>query len=113
MTDAGTTFEDELEAIGFVDTGDSRRGGRQWTLVFNRYLTFTVHDFGDALVVSWSLALGDYVLTRDMQIGAGETTFQELYPQRDVRIPVSADAVRAEVTRVLGALRFDFADPTL
>ena len=113
MADAGTTFEDELEALGFRAQGGSRRGGRLWQLAYNSYLTFSVHDFDDELVFSWSFSLGEFLLTRGMQIGAAETTFQELYPRLDVKLPVDADAVRAEMQRVLRTLVFDLGDPTL
>lgn len=107
------TFEEGLAGLGFAHQGSTRRGGSQWSLEFNRFLSFTVSDLGDGVVFSWAVALGEYVLERGMQIGAGETSFQELYPQRDVRLPRDTDAVRAEVTRTLGALRLDLADPAL
>ncbi len=107
------TFEDELEAIGFVAGGASRRGGRMWQLDFNRFLTFSLHDYGDDVVLTWTFLFGDFALERGWQVGAGETTFQELYPQRDVRLSVDVAAIRAEITRVLGTLRLDLGDPTL
>jgi hypothetical protein len=107
------TFDDELEQLGFRVQGRSRRGGRMWTLVFNRVLTFTLHDYDDAIVLTWSCDLGSYALERGWQIGASETAGQELYPQHDVRLPLDAEAVRGEVTRVLATLRLDLADPAL
>lgn len=111
--DEAATFDDELEHLGFRAQGSSRRGGRMWTLAFNRLLTFTLHDYEDTVVLTWSFALGEYALERGWQIGASETAGQELYPQRDVRLPVDAEAVRGEVTRVLASLRLDLADPAL
>lgn len=108
-----TQFAADMRALGFVDQGASRRGGRHWTLGFNRFLTFTVHDFGDEVVFTWVFLLGDFFLERGMQVGAGETTFQELYPRHDVRLRVDADAVGTEITRTLRSLRFDFGDPGL
>lgn len=108
------TFEDELEHLGFRFQGRSRRGGLMWSLQFNRFLQFTLHDFGDgAVVVTWSCELGEYLQARQMQIGAGEVASQELYPRADARIPVDVEAVEAEIRRVLTTLRFDLADPTL
>lgn len=107
------TFDDELEQLGFRVQGVSRRGGRMWTLAFNRMLTFTVHDYDEAIVLTWSFALGEYALARGWQIGASDTAAQELYPQHDVRLPLDAHAVRGEVTRVLAALRLDLGDPDL
>jgi hypothetical protein len=111
--DGAPTFDDELEHLGFRVSGSSRRGGRMWMLAFNRFLTFTLHDYDDAIVLTWSFALGDYCLERGWQIGASETSIQELYPQNDVRLPLDAEAVRGEVTRVLSTLRLDLGDPSL
>lgn len=107
------TFDEQLEQLGFRVQGSSRRGGRMWTLVFNRMLTFTLHDYNDTIVLTWSCALGEYALERGWQIGASETSGQDLYPQHDVRLPLDAEAVRGEVTRVLASLRLDLADPDL
>ena len=107
------TFDDELEALGFVVQGHSRRGGRMWVLGFNRFLEFTVHDYDDSLVFTWRFDLGEYVLERGWQIGAADTSFQELYPQRDVRLAVDVAAVESEITRVLSTLRLDLGDPAL
>lgn len=111
--DQPVSFDDQLEQLGFRVQGASRRGGRMWTLAFNRLLTFTLHDYDDTIVLTWSLALGEYVVERGWQIGASETSGQELYPQHDVRLPLDAQAVRGEVTRVLASLRLDLADPDL
>lgn len=108
------TFEDQLEELGFRYQGRSRRGGQMWSLRFNRYVQFMIHDFGDgAVIVTWSCELGEYLHERGMQIGAGEVDSQELYPRADARVPVDIEAVEAEIRRVLTRLRFDLADPTL
>ncbi|HEX2029245.1 MAG TPA: hypothetical protein VHF25_14720, partial [Nitriliruptorales bacterium] len=59
-----TQFAADMRALGFLDQGVSRRGGRQWTLGFNRFLTFTVHDFGDEVMFTWVFLLGDFFLER-------------------------------------------------
>ena len=110
---ATETFDDELEALGFAVTGSSRRGGTRWELTFNSYLTFTLHDFRDHVVFTWSFNLGEYLLVKGWQIGAAETSFQELYPQRDVRLATDISAVEAEIRRVLLSLRLDLGDPSL
>lgn len=107
------TFDEQLEALGFSVAGRSRRGGRMWTLPFNSYLTFTLHDYDDTVVLTWTFLLGDYMVARGWQIGASETSYQELYPQRDVRLPLDIDAVQGEITRVLTTLRLDLGDPSL
>ena len=109
----GPTFEDGLEALGFRVQGSSRRGGRQWALAFNRYLTFVVHDYGDAVVLSWSYALGEFLDSRGWRVGVTDTSTVELYPTGDVRLPVDAEAVGGEITRVLASLRLDLGDPSL
>lgn len=108
-----TTFEDELEELGFREQGQTRRGGRIWQLPFNNYLTFSLHDYHDSVVMSWAFAWGDYVEQRGWVMGSGETSFHELYPQRDVRLEVDIAAVEGEIRRVLGSLRLDLGDPSL
>jgi len=121
-TVAGGTFDDELEALGFRAQGESRRGGRMWTLPFNRYLTFMLHDYsmeaprsrGDQhIVLTWAFELGDYLLARGWQVSTTDTSTTELYPQHDVKLPLDAAALRAEITRVLTTLRLDLGDPGL
>jgi len=107
------TFDDQLEELGFRLQGSSRRGGRQWVLAFNRFLSFTLHDYDDTAVLTWSCLLGDYLEERGWQLSVTDLSTAELYPQRDVRVPLDIDAVRGEVTRVLGQLRLDLADPTI
>lgn len=116
MTGNGATepaFEDELTVLGFRPQGASRRGGVVWSLAFNSYLTFSVHDFRDHVVLTWSFALGEYLHERDWVIGSGEASFHQVYPRHDVRLPARIRAVEAEITRVLGTLRLDLGDPGL
>jgi hypothetical protein len=111
-TDA-TTFDDQLETLGFRVTGASRRGGRMWTLPFNRFLTFVLHDYQDAVVLSWSFSLGDYLAERGWQSSLTDTSAAELYPQHDVKVPLDIEAVGGEITRVLASLRLDLGNPDL
>lgn len=101
------TFDDQLEELGFVIGGESRRGGLMWTLVFNRHLTFTLHDYKDHVVLTWAFQAGEFFQERGWLLGAGETTFQELYPRADVKLATEITAVEAEIRRVLGTLRLD------
>ena len=107
------TFDAQLRALGFRVQGSSRRGGRMWSLVVNRFLTFVLHDYDDTLVLSWSFALGEYLEQRGWRSSVTDTSVVELYPQHDVRVPVDITAVEGEITRVLGSLRLDLADPGL
>lgn len=112
--DAASSFEADLEALGFRLQTTTRRGGRSWSLAFNRYLSFAIHEHdAQAVVLSWSVALGDYLVDRDWRIGVTDTSTAELYPAHDVRLPRDAHAVRGEVTRVLASLRLDLGDPAL
>ena len=109
----GQAFEEGLVELGFRLAGTSRRGGRMWELAFNRYLDFVLHDFHEHVVLTWSLKLGEFMESRGLQLGSGETSYHELYPKHDVKLPIEVDSIRAEITRTLGQLRFDFADPSL
>jgi hypothetical protein len=105
-------FEDELGALGFRLGGASRRGGQMWTLAFNRFLTFTLHDYGEAVVLTWSFAWGEFLVERGWQSSTTDVS-AELYPAGDVRLPRDVQAVGGEVTRVLTTLRLDLGDPEL
>jgi hypothetical protein len=107
------TFDDELEALGFRAGASSRRGGRHWTLAFNRFLTFTLHDYRDAVLLTWAFALGEFVEERGLVVGSGETSFHELFPRNDVKLALDIEAVKGEITRVLSTLRLDLGDPAL
>lgn len=108
-----TTFDDQLETLGFRVTGASKRGGRMWSLPFNRFLTFVLHDYQDAVVLSWSFALGDYLAERGWQSSLTDLSAAELYPQHDVKVPLDIEAVGGEITRVLASLRLDLGNPAL
>lgn len=107
------TFEEQLEELGFAQAGSTRRGGRMWILTVNRFLTFTVHDYDDELLLTWRFALGEYAGERGWLVGSGQADITELYPAYDVRLPVDAVAVRGEVTRVLQGLQLDLGAPDL
>ncbi len=109
----GATFDDNLEALGFRVQGVTRRGGRQWALAFNRILTFTLHDYDDTVVMTWSCELGEHIRERGWQMSVTDLSTAELYPQNDVRLPLDIGAVRGEITRVLASLRIDLGDPEL
>jgi hypothetical protein len=113
MSEAEHPFGRELAAFGFVPADRGRRA-TVYTLVFNRHLTFTVHDDADeSVVLSWAFGLGEHIEERGWRLSVTDTSTAELYPQRDVRVPRVAEAVRGEITRVLGSLRLDLGDPGL
>lgn len=107
------SFEDQLRGLGFRLEGTSRRGGRMWVLPFNAYLTFTLHDYDDRVMLTWAYALGEFCADRGWILGTGETSMHELYPQTDVRLPLDVDAIGGEITRVLSRFRLDLGDPAL
>lgn len=110
---ATPALADQLTELGFTRRGRDRLGAVVWVLSFNRHLEFQLHEDADAVVVTWRFDLGEFLLRRGWQIGAAETSFQELYPQADSRVPATAAAVEAELRRVLGQLRIDLGDPSL
>lgn len=107
-----STLERELTELGFREVGRSR-GRPQWAAGVNRYLQFTLYIEDGTVLLTWRFGLGEFMLDRGWQIGGAESASQELYPQRDVRLPAEAAAVEAEIRRTLGQFRFDLADPDL
>jgi hypothetical protein len=107
-------FGNELSSLGFALMQRDRRGTLQYARRPNRFLTEWVHDDGDHALFTWEFDLGEYVEVAGWQIGAAETSFQILYPQYDVQIPRSLDAVAVEVGRLEQRLStVDLADPAL
>jgi hypothetical protein len=106
-------FATELTELGFVERGRDRHGGQVWVMAFNSHLEFTLHEDGDGIVVTWRFDLGEFLLRQGWQVGAAETSFQELYPQTDARVAANLEAVEAELRRVLLRLRLDLGDPSL
>ena len=105
------TFDDQLEALGFRARSVSRRGGRRWDLPFNRVLTFMLHDYGDHVVLTWTLELGRVLAEREWHASSGEVGEMELFPTYDVRLPLDIEAISTEITRVLLTLRLDLGAP--
>lgn len=107
-------FGEELSSLGFAVAQRDRRGTVQYARPANRFLTEWVHDDGDRALFTWEFDLGEFVASAGWQIGAAETSFQILYPQYDVQIPRSLDAVATEVQRLEQRLaNVDLADPAL
>lgn len=110
---AGATFEDDLEELGFVLQGESRRGGRVWRAGVNRFLELVLHDYHDHVVLTWSFAFGEFAEQRGWVAGTGETSFHAIFPRNDVRLQPDIAAVEAEIRRTLASLRVDLGDPML
>ena len=106
-------FAGQLNELGFRSRGVSRRGGRTWVLPWSRILTFVLHEYPDAVILTWSLAFGEHLVERGWQSSITDPSVAEVYPEHDVRIPAEIEAVEAEIRRVLASLRLDLGDPTL
>jgi hypothetical protein len=114
-----TAYEDDLVALGFRPAGATRRG-QTWSLAYNRFLRFGLHEHPSAregepvrLLLSWSFAWGEFVLERGWQLSVTDESAAELYPAGDVVVPADAEAVRGEVLRVLRTLQLDLGSPDL
>lgn len=80
-------FEEALERFGFYESkGRVSGGARLFTAEPNRYLTYTVQAYEDgSALFSWEFALGEYLLTKGIQVGSDETLNQFAYPRVDAR----------------------------
>ncbi len=77
----------------------------------NRYLTYTVHEYPDGTAIfSWEFALGEYLLTKGIQVGSDETLNQFAYPRDELRGPQDGAWLTSAIERtegLLADLRFD------
>jgi hypothetical protein len=84
-------FAEALERFGFRAAEGRGFGSRDEQLYVaspNRLMTYTVHAYPDGTAIfSWEFALGEYLLTRGIQVGSDETLNQFAYPREDVRGP--------------------------
>jgi hypothetical protein len=82
-------FEEALQRFGFhvrEERGLAGRAARLHVANPNRYLTYMVHAYPDGTAIfSWEFALGEYLLTRGIQVGSDETLNQFAYPREDAR----------------------------
>lgn len=107
-------FVDDLESIGFVFQSEGRGGVRHYALQGNRFLTYYCHVADDESggVFSWEFALGEFCLTRGLQVGANDVLNIFLYSDADVAVPPSVASVVAQIDATetrLNSLRL--ADP--
>lgn len=77
----------------------------------NRYLTYTVHVYRDGnAVFSWEFALGEFLLTKGIQVGSDETLNQFAYPREEIRGPQDGAWLTSAIERteaMLADLRLD------
>jgi hypothetical protein len=84
-------FDEALERFGFhvrEERGFAGREARLHVATPNRFMTYMVHAYPDGTAIfSWEFALGEFLLTREIQVGSDETLNQFAYPREDVRGP--------------------------
>ena len=106
------TFDEVLSGFGF-HTGEGRapRGAKLFTAEPNRYLTYSVHAYEDGTALfTWEFALGEYLLTKGIQVGSDETLNQFAYPREELRGSQDGTWLTSAIERteaILADLRFD------
>jgi hypothetical protein len=100
-------FEADLGALGFRFMQEGRGGVRQYALLVSPYLTYWVHwdVAGAAVLFTWEHAIGEYVNSIDLQVGANEPLNQFLFPKYDARGAQDIAFVVSEMDRVEAILR--------
>jgi hypothetical protein len=87
------SFEDALSGFGFhASQGRAPRGAKLFTAEPNRYLTYSVHAYEDGTALfTWEFALGEYLLTKGIQVGSDETLNQFAFNRDDRVGPQTAE----------------------
>ena len=81
-------FDEALGRFGFQvrDERGFARDVRLYVVAPNRFMTYMVHAYPDGTAIfSWEFALGEFLLTRGIQVGSDETLNQFAYPREDIR----------------------------
>ena len=106
-------FDEALDRFGFQQRQERGFGGsaRLYVAEPNSFLTYTVHAYPDGTAIfSWEFALGEYLLTRGIQVGSDETLNQFAYPREDLRGSQDGTWLTSAIERteaMLADLRFD------
>ncbi len=106
-------FDEALARFGFHLRQERGFGGGAQLHVAepNRYLTYTVHAYPDGTAIfSWEFALGEYLLTKGIQVGSDETLNQFAYPREELRGAQDGTWLTSAIERteaILADLRFD------
>jgi hypothetical protein len=106
-------FDEALERFGFHlrEEGGFGQGARLHVANPNRYLTYTVHAYPDgSAIFSWEFALGEYLLTKGIQVGSDETLNQFAFPREELRGPQDGAWLTSAIERteaLLADLRLD------
>jgi hypothetical protein len=81
-------FDEALERFGFHlrEERGFGKGAQLQVANPNRYLTYMVHASPDgSAIFSWEFALGEYLLTKGIQVGSDETLNQFAFPREELR----------------------------
>ena len=107
-------FGEALERFDFHLSEGRGFGGRDARLYVaspNRYVSYMVHAYPDGTAIfSWEFALGEYLLTKGIQVGSDETLNQFAYPREDVRGPQDGPWLAAAIEQteaLLADVRLD------
>ncbi|MBA3363028.1 MAG: hypothetical protein H0T07_01335 [Actinobacteria bacterium] len=106
-------FDEALARFGFHPREERGFGsGAQLHVAQpNRYLTYTVHVYRDgSAIFSWEFALGEYLVTKGIQVGSDETLNQFAYPREEIRGPQDGTWLTSAIERteaMLADLRLD------
>ena len=109
------SFDEALSGFGFhANQGRAPRGAKLFTAEPNRYLTYSLHAYEDGTALfTWEFALGEYLLTKGIQVGSDETLNQFMFPREDDRGTQDAAWLAEVIERAQAALRsirFDESD---
>jgi hypothetical protein len=106
-------FGEALERFGFRlrEERGFGKGAQRYVAEPTPYLTYTVHAYPDGTAIfSWEFALGEYLLTKGIQVGSDETLNQFAYPREELRGSQDGTWLTSAVERtegLLADLRFD------
>lgn len=105
-------FDEALAKLGFEpETDRAPRGVRVYEAHPNPYLTYSVQAFEDgSALFTFEFAIGEYLLTKGIQIGSDETLNQFAYPRQDIRGPQDAAWLSAAIEQaeaLLADVRLD------
>lgn len=110
-------FTEALDRFGFrprEERGFVGKGARLYVAEPNPFMTYMVHVYPDGTAIfSWEFALGEYLLTKGIQVGSDETLNQFAYPREDLRGPQDGAWLASAVEQaesLLADVRFDRAD---
>ena len=100
-------FGEALERFGFAVREE--RGFRQGSDLYvanpNRFLTYMVHAYPDgSAIFSWEFALGEYLLTKGIQVGSDETLNQFAFNREDERGPQTGEWLAGAISKAEGVL---------